>query len=165
MTTQTFQAHDGGCDCGHLRYRMNQPPFIVHGCHCKICQRQTGSAFAINALTEACHVEVISGEFEEIVSETPSGRGQIIARCPKCHVAVWSNYFMGGIVKGIRFVRVGTLDNPNRHPPDVHIFTESKQDWVVFPEGAHVEAVYYDYETTWSAANNLRRKELLAQLE
>ena len=106
---------------------------IVHCCHCRWCQRQTGSAFAINALVEADNVEVTAGDVDEVATASPSGKGQTIARCPKCHVAVWSNYYMNGLKDLIRFVRVGTLDNPDAMPPDVHIFTESKQPWVVLP--------------------------------
>ena len=164
MTADDFKAHQGGCDCEHVRYTIVAAPFIVHCCHCKLCQRQTGSAFVINALFEAASVELIHGEIAEITSETPTGQGQTIARCPKCKVAIWSNYFMGGIKKGIRFIRVGTLDDPNRHPPDVHIFTTTKQRWVEFPSGAHVEDIFYDYETTWSPENLKRREELLARI-
>jgi len=164
MTSTNFNQHEGGCDCGHVRYKTVAAPFIVHCCHCKLCQRQTGSAFVINALFEAASVELIHGEIAEITSGTPTGQGQTIARCPKCKTAVWSNYFMGGIKKGIRFIRVGTLDDPNRHPPDVHIFTTTKQRWVTLPPGAHVEDTFYDYETTWSPENFKRREELLAQI-
>ena len=164
MSAEDFEPHDGGCDCGQLRYRITRPPFIVHCCHCSRCQTQTGSAFVINALIDATCVETVSGEKMEIISETPSGEGQIIVRCPDCKVAVWSHYFMGGIRRGICFVRVGTLDDPNRHPPDVHIFTQTKQDWVVFPGGAHVEEIFYDYETTWSKEDYAWRMEKLAAL-
>lgn len=161
--SDTIIPHDGGCDCGQLRYRVTRAPFIVHACHCRQCQRQTGSAFVVNALIDADHVQVISGTLSELISGTPSGKGQIIVRCPNCKVAVWSHYHMGGINRDMCFLRVGTLDDPNRHPPDVHIFTETKQDWVVFPEGAHVEPVYYDYKTTWTEADNAWRKEKIKQ--
>lgn len=72
---------------------------------------------------------------------------------------------MGGINKGIRFIRVGSLDTPDRHPPDVHIFTATKQDWVVFPEGAHVEDAFYNYETTWSPMNLKWRTDQLDKLD
>jgi len=63
---------------------------------------------------------------------SPSGKGQVIARCPNCQVAVWSNYLIlfGGVGDAARFVRVGTLDDPGGMPPDVHIYTSSKQPWV-----------------------------------
>ena len=87
------------------------------------CQKNSGSSFALNALFEADRVELISGEVEDVTVPTPSGTGQIITRCSKCKVAVWSNYNMGGLRERIRFIRVGTLDDPDQLPPDVHIFT------------------------------------------
>lgn len=57
---------------------------------------------------------------------------------------------MGGLRKHIRFIRVGTLDDPDQLPPDVHIFTSSKQPWVILPkEDARVD-VFYDFKETWS---------------
>ena len=103
----------GGCACGHIRYKTTSNPFIVHCCHCRQCQRLSGAAFAINALFEASHVKIQQGEPEIITVNTPSGKGQKVSRCPKCKVAVWSNYYMSGIQDLIRFVRVGTLDNPD----------------------------------------------------
>ncbi len=152
----------GGCTCGRVRYQLNGRPLLVHCCHCTYCQRQTGSAFALNALFKADRVQMLAGTVNEIEVASPSGRGQIIARCPQCQIALWSNYYMGGIRKGVRFIRVGTTDNPDLLPPDVHIFTETKQSWVAFPGGAHVEDVFYDYETTWSNEDNNWRKEMLA---
>lgn len=153
----------GGCACGHVRYELIAQPLIVHCCHCRYCQRQTGAAFALNALFQAEHVVLISGAVNEITVPSPSGKGQTIARCPKCEVALWSNYFMGGIRDMIRFVRVGTLDNPDLLPPDVHIYTSSKQPWVVLPAGAHAVDEFYDYEKTWTEeslkiAKTLRQK-------
>ena len=121
---------EGGCTCGYVRYKIVSDPLIVHCCHCRYCQRQTGASFALNALFEASHVELLSGTVNEIIVPSPSGKEQIIARCPKCKIAIWSNYFMMGIKDMVRFIRVGTLDNPDLLPPDVHIFTESKQPWV-----------------------------------
>jgi hypothetical protein len=128
-------------------------PLIVHGCHCRGCQKNSGSAFAINALFEAERVTLIAGTVEEISVPTPSGTGQDITRCKKCKVAVWSNYNMGGLRKSIRFIRVGTLDDPDQFPPDVHIYTSSKQPWVVLPENdPHVER-FYKFKKTWSPAS------------
>ncbi len=136
---------EGGCACGFVRYQVVSKPFITHCCHCRYCQRQTGTAFALNALFEKCNVKIISGTVEEIMTQSPSGKGQKIARCSKCKVAVWSNYFMGGIRDMIRFIRVGTLDNPDQFPPDVHIYTESKQPWVNLVPNDLVFSKFYDY--------------------
>jgi len=148
--TKDFEPCEGGCACGYVRYRVASAPMIVHGCHCSLCQRQTGSAFAINALIEADCVTLLTGDIEELTLPSPSGEGQIIARCPNCRVAVWSNYFMGGLKKRVRFVRVGTLDDPNLMPPDVHIFTTSKQDWVTLPPMAESAKNFYNPNITWS---------------
>jgi hypothetical protein len=152
---------EGGCACGDVRYRLTTNPFIVHCCHCSWCQTQTGSAFVINALYDAIEVEVLKGEVKAEMVDSPSGKGQEIARCPKCSIAVWSSYYMGGIRDSIRFVRVGTLDEPERLPPDVHIFTTTKLPWVDLSNENHVEDVFYDYETTWSQENLARRQEML----
>ena len=67
---------------------------------------------------------------------------------------------MGGIREGVRFVRVGTLDDPDQLPPDVHIFTSTKQSWVQLPGDAHVEEIFYDYQTTWTPGNLVRLQAL-----
>ncbi len=146
------QSHtcEGGCTCGHVRYQVNSEPLIVHCCHCRGCQKNSGSAFALNALFEADRVKLISGYVEEITVPTPSGVGQIIARCSKCKVAVWSNYNMGGLKERIRFIRVGTLDDPDQLPPDVHIFTGSKQPWVILPKEDRRVDVFYDFKEIWT---------------
>ncbi|MCW8832532.1 MAG: GFA family protein [Colwellia sp.] len=156
---------EGGCACGYVRYCITAKPLITHCCHCRYCQRQTGTAFALNALFEASHVEIITGSVDELMTDSPSGRGQKIARCPKCEVALWSNYFMGGIKDMIRFIRVGTLDNPDQFPPDVHIYTESKQPWVKLATDDAIFTKFYEFEKTWTAENENRRKSLLASAQ
>ncbi|MEZ5856516.1 MAG: GFA family protein [Hyphomicrobiaceae bacterium] len=95
------------------------------------------------------------GSEPEIV-DTPSasGKGQRIARCPACMVAIWSNYPQAG--PAVRFVRVGTLDSPDRLPPDIHIYTSSKQPWVVLPVGAKAVPEFYDPKQVWSAETMAR---------
>jgi hypothetical protein len=151
--SETF---DGGCACGAVRYRMASPPMIVHACHCRWCQRETGSAFALNALIESSRVALTKGGEPELV-DTPSnsGKGQRIARCPTCRIALWSHY--GGLGDVVRFVRVGTLDEPDRLPPDVHIYTMSKQPWIVLPPGARAYHEYYKSAEVWPKESLERR--------
>jgi hypothetical protein len=148
----------GGCTCRALRYRMTRRPLFVHCCHCRWCQRETGASFALNALVESSHVVVLCGAPEVVDTPSNSGKGQRIARCPSCRIALWSNYGGGGDV--LRFVRVGTLDEPDAFPPDIHIFTSSKQPWVVLPAGARAVPEYYDAQAYWPAASLARRKAL-----
>lgn len=154
---------EGGCSCGHVRYRISSDPYVVHCCHCSYCQKQTGTAFALNALFKSEYVTLTEGEVDEIMTPSPSGKGQLIARCPKCKVAVWSNYYMGGIKQGIRFIRVGTMDNPELLPPDVHIYTVSKQPWVNLSNESSVYETFYKFEDVWSAEDNVTLKQLLAE--
>lgn len=149
---------EGGCDCRHIRYQLTSTPLIVHCCHCRWCQRASGASFALNAVIEADRVIHLGAEPELIDTPSASGKGQKIARCPHCRTAVWSNYAGGG--PRMRFVRVGTLDDPDRCPPDVHIFTASKQPWVVLPLGSLEVAEFYEYKDVWSA-DSLARLRLL----
>jgi hypothetical protein len=154
---------EGGCTCRHIRYRMESKPLFVHCCHCRWCQRETGASFALNAMIEADRVTLLAGEPELVDTPSASGMGQRIARCPKCRVAVWSNYAGAGPV--VRFVRVGTLDEPDRLPPDVHIFTASKQPWVLIPPGTPSVPEYYEREKLWPAESLARRQAILPQIE
>ena len=147
---------EGGCTCRHVRYRLQGMPLIVHACHCRWCQRETGTSFAQNALYEAERVEHTAGEPEIVVTPSESGKGQKIARCPNCRVAVWSNYAGSG--EAARFVRVGTLDEPDLLPPDIHIFTESKQPWVTLPRDAKAFLQFYDISKEWPTASIERRR-------
>lgn len=150
---------DGGCDCGLVRYRIVKPPLFTHCCHCRWCQRESGASFALNAMIEADFVIHLGGEPQVVDTPSNSGSGQRIARCPKCWVAIWSNYAGAGPV--IRFVRVGTLDSPDYLPPDIHIFTSSRQPWVQLPEDIPAVPQYYDRETYWPAESLARRRLIL----
>ena len=152
---------EGGCTCREVRYRITSAPMFVHCCHCRWCQRETGTAFALNALIEADRVELLCGEVEVVDTPSNSGKGQRISRCPRCRIALWSNYGGGG--DAIRFVRVGTLDDPDRCPPDIHIFTMSKQPWVVLPAGALAVHEYYKSAEVWPQASLDRRNAALAK--
>lgn len=153
----------GGCTCRRIRYRLTSRPLFVHCCHCRWCQRETGTAFALNAMIEAERVELLSGAPEAVLTPSNSGKGQSIWRCPDCRIAVWSNY--GGNKDVVRFVRVGTLDDPNALPPDIHIFTASKQPWVMLPPGALAVAEYYDPRTVWPKDSLERRQAYASRIK
>jgi hypothetical protein len=153
--------YDGGCTCRRVRYRMTSKPMFVHCCHCRWCQRETGSAFALNAMIESDRVQLLAGEVVVVDTPSNSGKGQRISRCPSCQVALWSNY--AGAGDAVRFVRVGTLDDPTRLPPDIHIFTASKQPWVMLPPEIPAEAEYYKASVRWPAESLERRAVLMAK--
>ena len=156
MTPTDQDSFEGGCSCRAVRYRMTRAPMIVHGCHCSWCQRETGSAFATNAVIEADRVVLLQGDVEVVLTPSASGKGQKITRCPKCRVALWSNY--SGAGEAMRFVRVGTLDEPGRWPPDIHIFTSTKLTWVVLPAGVPAFPEFYKAQDLWPTASLERWK-------
>ena len=151
------ESYEGGCACAAVRYRMISEPMFVHCCHCRDCQRQTGTAFVINALIEADRVTLLGDEPVRFEMPTESGRPHGIYRCPACGTAVWSEY--GGVSK-LRFVRVGTLDEPGALAPDVHIYVRSRLPWVAVPSGVPAFAAYYDSKTLWPEASLARRRAL-----
>jgi hypothetical protein len=151
---------DGGCTCGHIRYRLDGMPMIVHACHCRWCQRETGAAHALNAVYEAGRVVHTAAEPEIVDTPSASGKGQKIARCPKCKVAVWSNYPGSGPLS--RFVRVGTLDEPDRLPPDIHIYTSTMQPWVTLAPGAKAVPEFYNPADVWPPDTRARWKAMMA---
>ena len=149
---------EGGCACGAVRYRLTSAPMFVHCCHCLDCQRQTGSAFVLNALIETDRVALLSGNPVPVPVPTDSGSPHDVYRCPKCQTAVWSDY---GRRPKLRFVRVGTLDRPSAIEPDVHIYIRSKQPWIALPKDKPAFEAYYDTKKVWPAASLERRKAIL----
>jgi hypothetical protein len=150
----TFAPLTGGCGCGYVRFSLNSAPIVVNCCHCRFCQRLGGSAFAVNAMIETNRI-TLTGAGAPVDVHIPSAlpAGQRVHRCPQCHVTLWSNHSLGA---GIAIVRVGTLDESNRLPPDVHCYTESKQPWVVVPAGVPTFAQGYEPSAVWSPAAQQR---------
>lgn len=156
MADDTPVAMEGGCTCGAVRYRLSARPLFVHCCHCTWCQRESGSAFAVNAMIEASEVELLSGAVTQTTLPSASGKGQVFSRCPACGVTLWSNY--NGAGPSVHFIRVGTLDDPSSAPPDIHIYTSTKQPWVILPEGVPAVAEFYRLNDYWPAESLARFK-------
>ncbi|XDA99684.1 GFA family protein [Sulfitobacter sp. LCG007] len=148
----------GACACGSLTYRLTRPPMFTHCCHCTQCQKLTGSAFVLNTIIENDAIEILSGQTVTTDGPSEAGRAHIIYRCARCLGATWSDY---GGRPNYRFVRVGTLAEPSRFPPDAHIFTRSKLDWVLIPEDQRAFDVFYDLETEWPPEMLARRRAAL----
>ena len=155
-----MREYPGGCACGAVRFALKSEPMVVHCCHCKDCQRQTGSAFVINALIEADRVEELCGETKPSRMPTDSGKPHDIFRCTQCGTAVWANY---GGMSALRFVRVGTLDDPTALEPNVHIYVRSKQPWVRLPDGVPAFDAYYKSKTVWRPESLARRRALFGR--
>lgn len=164
LPSRTMAALEGGCDCGEIRYALETKPIIVHCCHCRWCQKETGASFALNACIETDRLKVLKGEPEWTTVPSASGAGQSIARCPKCLIAVWSNYLgqAANVHQHTRIVRVGTLDHPDLLPPDVHIWISSKQPWIVLSDKIPTfEDGEYDKGKIWSQDARQRWQRIL----
>jgi hypothetical protein len=148
---------EGGCACGAVRYRLSSEPLFVHCCHCLNCQRQTGSAFVISLLIEAERVEILATEPQPVEVPRDDGGVHRIFRCPRCQVAVFSEYDQ----PEVRFVRGGTVDDPTQITPDVHIYTRSKVGWVTLPEGTPTFEADYETVRLWPPESLRRLKSIL----
>jgi hypothetical protein len=148
----------GSCSCGAVKYRLTAEPMFVNCCHCLDCQKHTGGAFVINALIEAKHLRVTRGKPRPYLLPTLSGRPHEVYRCPKCQVALWSDY---GKRKVLLFVRVATLDKPHTIRPSAHIYTRSKVPWIQLSKDIPSFEDFYDLEKQWPAKSLARRKALL----
>ena len=157
----------GGCACGCIRYELCGDPMIVHACHCKDCQRLTGSAFVINAWTESTNLRILShdGKTKKVVLKGGSGGPHTVCFCAECSTAIYSHYQTERSV----FVRVGTLDEPSTLQPDVHIWTRSKLGWLdlksfVCEDGEkkvpRIFEEYYNIKDVWRPESILRLKAL-----
>ena len=151
----------GGCSCGGVRFELLAPPIRVHCCHCTDCQRHTGSAFVINAIIETSAIKIIRGTLEVVPIRRDYGPHDVY-RCRKCKVALWSDY---GRRPQIRFVRVGTLDNPRALRPDIHIYTRTKVPWVRLSKGKPAFKAYYNPKKVWPKKSLQRVRAALASAE
>lgn len=158
MASKTLE---GGCGCGAVRYRLNDEPFIVHNCHCRLCQRQTGTGSAVNAFIESDRLEQLSGELVDHQFKTGSGATQTVVRCASCGTPVWS--FYPRLERKVAAVRVGTLDDPSAAAPDVAIFVGDKPDWAPVPPGIPAFDEFYNPADVYPEASLKRLKAILEQ--
>lgn len=160
--TVSDAVHAGGCLCGAVRYELRGPPMIVHACHCSLCQRRTGSALAVNLWIESERIRLLQGELTQ--RSAPGLEPDAPSRswfCDRCGTCLWTRFHKAPEMS--RFVRAGTLDDPAAFAPDAHIFTDSKQPWVVVPDGVPAFAGFYDLKTTWPDASRKRLRALLSR--
>lgn len=150
----------GRCTCGAISYGLTAKPLIVHCCHCTWCQRETGSAFALNGLIERSAVDRLIGTPTTQPLPSESGKGQVFARCPSCQIALWSVY--SGLGPKFLFIRLGTLEDPAQFAPGVHIYTSTKLPWVTLPDDVPCFSEYYRRSEVWSEASLSRRDAALA---
>ena len=157
MDSENKGSHSkGACSCGEVEFTLLQAPMFIHCCHCTWCQKETGSAFALNALIETSSINLDGGKLTRITVPTNSGKGQIIVRCSKCLSALWSHY--GAAEEKVAFLRVGTLNNSREIQPDIHIYTSSKVNWLKLGYDTPVVEEYYRRSQYWPESSINRYK-------
>lgn len=120
---------EGGCQCGAVRYRLKGEPEGLTACHCRDCQRQSGSAFSLSLDVPDEAFELLSGRLETFTVPCDSGRTKECAFCGSCGTRLYHRGEWGMSIKA------GTLDDTSRLTPDAHYWTKRKQAWVQIPEG------------------------------
>jgi hypothetical protein len=145
---------EGGCACGAIRYELTAPPLIVHACHCRDCQRVTGSAFVVNVWIERKCVKTRGPAPTSFRLRGGSGKDHDVFFCPTCGTTLWSRYHV--VRADCLFVRAGTLDDPSAITPDVHIYTRTKLPWVRLPEGTRAFEKIYQIDRVWSPESRAR---------
>ena len=150
---------EGGCGCGAVRYRLRDRPIFVNNCHCRLCQRQTGTGSAVNAFIESDRIDHLSGDLTAHDLPTGSGGIQTVMRCAQCGTPVWSHYPRMG--RAGAAVRVGTLDDPSSLTPDAAIFVVKRPAWAKLPDGVPAFEAYYDPSQVLAPDRLTRLKALL----
>lgn len=122
----------GGCQCGTLRYRIEGDPVALVVCHCRECQRQTGSAFGMSLVVPRDGLVITAGEPKIFSRVADSGRRVRCAFCPDCGTRI---YHAPEAMADTVNVKPGTLDDTSGLEPRAHVWTSSKQPWVSIPDG------------------------------
>jgi hypothetical protein len=123
--------HEGGCVCGDVRYRSIGEPMLATICHCKFCQKRTGSAFSQPVVFKTDQVEFSGGPrttYEHRSDE--SHRWLRMEFCARCGTTVaWQAERRPGSIG----IACGTFDDPNWVKVQRHIWTRSKQHGTFIP--------------------------------
>lgn len=115
----------GGCLCGGIRYEVSGAPVFSLFCHCRDCQRQSGSGYIAAMRVPAANFRVVCGTLKLFRKPGDSGNAVSRAFCPDCGTTLFIRV-AGAEVVG---VRAATLDDPSGFRPDAHVFAKSAQPW------------------------------------
>jgi hypothetical protein len=126
---------EGGCQCGRVRYRITAQPLFLAACHCKECQRASGSAFGLSLMVPQGALTV-EGELKMFERSSESGRPLKCFFCPECGTRIYHQPSHAPVLN----VRAGTLDDTSELVPQLHAWLSSKQPWVPIPEGVPTHA-------------------------
>lgn len=121
----------GGCLCGQVRYSATAEPVFVGVCHCKSCQKQTGTAFSVLVGIPRSSLS-IQGTLKTFHCTGDSGQPVERIFCPECGSPIFTN---ATAISDVAFIKAGTIDDTSWLEPRTHIYCESKAPWTDIPEG------------------------------
>ncbi len=119
--------YTGGCQCGEVRYSVTGEPITLAICHCRDCQRQSGSAFGMSFIVPDASFRLTAGSLRTFETRVESGRLKTCAFCPRCGVRIYNT------TGGRKSIKAGTLDDVSTLRPRAHFWTSRRQPWVSLP--------------------------------
>lgn len=122
----------GRCNCGGARYKIAGAPVAVVACHCRNCQRQSGTAYSVNLIVAAASLTIEGNlsRYEDV--KTESGKPVLREFCHRCGSPIRS---IASANPTLVAMKAGTLDDPSDFAPSLHIWTCEMVNWVAVPEG------------------------------
>ena len=138
----------GGCLCGAIRYKLSEPPSSCGTCHCRNCQKQSGSAFGVAACFPLSALRLVKGKPKRYQSSSIMER----LFCPDCGSPIYFRYIVqlgdSEVDKPDKiWVHLGLLDEPEVMPIEFHYGIESQFSWVHFDDG--VRRIRCDEDPGW----------------
>ncbi len=118
----------GGCLCGAIRYESRAEPLFSINCHCRDCQRTTGTAYAPVLAVPRDALRISQGEPTYYTSQSDSGETVSRGFCPECGSGIFSKLSANPDIVGLK---AASLDDPSWFRPTVDIYTDSAQPWDV----------------------------------
>jgi hypothetical protein len=123
----------GSCLCGDVRYETEAAPALMGVCHCKHCQRQSGSAFSMLVAVPKGTLKLTGSPLAEYRDVGDSNLPVIRKFCAKCGSPVLSD---AQAMPALDFIKAGTLDDTSWFKPNFHVFCEHAQAWALPNDGA-----------------------------
>ena len=122
---------EGGCLCGAVRYAIEAEPVVTAVCHCKHCQRQSGSAFSILVALPKGGVQYAGRPLAQYQDMGETGLPMLRKFCPNCGSAVVSE---PAATPALEWIKAGTLDDTSWLHPTISIWCDHAQPWVTLDD-------------------------------
>lgn len=123
----TAQPHEGGCQCGTIRYRLTGDPVMAAICHCSMCRRANAAPAVAWAMFREPQVAFIGGTLSLYESSSGARRGF----CARCGTQI---SFSADYIPGLIDITIGSLDHPEAVAPSLHYWDSKRLPWMQFAD-------------------------------